>query len=813
MDTDQLVFDLVLETKKAVGDIKTMLSKTNAEASRSGKTAGTNFGSNFVNILQAYIAKVSFTSLITQVMGAYGAFKELKMAQIGLNSAIKSINASTQESNAILKSETATLEEKGYALGYNKDQMYETVKVQGSVKNSSEALEKQIRQSERAFEDETKALEGNVTALEDKRDLEIQSLREQKGFQQLSEEDKALKKELTQLELERLQAIKNGDTTQITNLDTIIKQKKLDQDIAQKKIDLIDLETDKIENLYEVQIKALRIELEAKKNRFDIDIEPAKRKLEDLKGAVAGGSSEITRMRADMVKKIQQEAELGLGIISEEDVNKAVNDLYNKYDKVISKRVLMGGFKNIFQRGLKDVGTATNLLDRYVNAAATGRSANVNLEDAVLNLSEAYKTGNSVLGNMSGISENFSFFQEKALDLYNRQHKASVASFDDLSKEEQALFLAQAQLEKTTDRKKGFTDALESGLLEEEKFNAETRRLKQTLGEELLPTINDVFKGLAEFIRGLTKFSKDNPSIVKNLVMFAVAITGIITALLGANAIFGLFAPLVKGIIAILPNLGVIMATITGPIGLVVLAVIALIAGLVLAYHKIDWFKQAVDDAFNKIKEIVLGVIKWFQSNMVPLFSKIFGDLGLIFQKLYEVAKPFINALLETIKNMVNNAKVYLEGIVGVVSGVISVIAGILSGDGDKIGQGFSRIFGGIEKIVKASLNNTIDLLNSFLSNFNNIGNVIEKATGGKINIADMPKIPKFAQGGSFVVGGQGGVDTNLVRFMATKGERVTIETQQQQINNSRNNSGNITYINYGSPYRSNAMLTFIRNY
>lgn len=42
-------------------------------------------------------------------------------------------------------------------------------------------------------------------------------------------------------------------------------------------------------------------------------------------------------------------------------------------------------------------------------------------------------------------------------------------------------------------------------------------------------------------------------------------------------------------------------------------------------------------------------------------------------------------------------------------------------------------------------------------------------------------KLPGFATGGSFVVGGQGGIDTNVVAFKATKGEKVTIETPQQQ--------------------------------
>lgn len=43
------------------------------------------------------------------------------------------------------------------------------------------------------------------------------------------------------------------------------------------------------------------------------------------------------------------------------------------------------------------------------------------------------------------------------------------------------------------------------------------------------------------------------------------------------------------------------------------------------------------------------------------------------------------------------------------------------------------------------------------------------------------PDVTGFATGGSFVVGGRGGVDTNQVRFNATAGERVDILTPEQQ--------------------------------
>jgi tape measure domain-containing protein len=61
----------------------------------------------------------------------------------------------------------------------------------------------------------------------------------------------------------------------------------------------------------------------------------------------------------------------------------------------------------------------------------------------------------------------------------------------------------------------------------------------------------------------------------------------------------------------------------------------------------------------------------------------------------------------------------------------------------------------------------------SVKSAFGNIFGAIVNAGGGPI--------PKFATGGSFMVGGTGGTDSQLVAFRATPGERVDVSTPRQQ--------------------------------
>ena len=63
------------------------------------------------------------------------------------------------------------------------------------------------------------------------------------------------------------------------------------------------------------------------------------------------------------------------------------------------------------------------------------------------------------------------------------------------------------------------------------------------------------------------------------------------------------------------------------------------------------------------------------------------------------------------------------------------------------------------------------------------------------------PNLFRFATGGSFIVGGSGGTDTTPVNFLATKGEKVSIETPAQQ---KASSSNGITIENLNLPNVSN---------
>lgn len=88
---------------------------------------------------------------------------------------------------------------------------------------------------------------------------------------------------------------------------------------------------------------------------------------------------------------------------------------------------------------------------------------------------------------------------------------------------------------------------------------------------------------------------------------------------------------------------------------------------------------------------------------------------------------------------------------------------------------------------VTGSIGLMIALQNAFgsaLSSSVGTANSLADAIGSIPSPPSVPSgggVPKFAHGGSFTVGGTGGTDKNFIGFMATKGERVSIETPEQQ--------------------------------
>ena len=69
-------------------------------------------------------------------------------------------------------------------------------------------------------------------------------------------------------------------------------------------------------------------------------------------------------------------------------------------------------------------------------------------------------------------------------------------------------------------------------------------------------------------------------------------------------------------------------AMMANPIGLVIGAITALVAGFVLAYNNVGWFKDAVDGAVKWISEQFQGFLAWWNSDFIPMWDNAIKAAG-----------------------------------------------------------------------------------------------------------------------------------------------------------------------------------------
>lgn len=198
-----------------------------------------------------------------------------------------------------------------------------------------------------------------------------------------------------------------------------------------------------------------------------------------------------------------------------------------------------------------------------------------------------------------------------------------------------------------------------------------------------------------------------------------------------------------NGVIAISTALsgafGSVMLFVTSPIGIVTLAIAALIAIGVLLYNNWDWLCEQAGLIWGYIKDAFKEFDEWLTGVFTTDWTESFGAFGNI-----------LNGFFKTASNI-------WEAIKKIFGGIIDFVAGVFTGDWERAWQGVQDIFGGIMDgliaVIKAPLNAIIGLINLAIDGLNSISVDIpdwlpDWAGGGQSFGINIPKIPYLARGG-----------------------------------------------------------------
>lgn len=158
----------------------------------------------------------------------------------------------------------------------------------------------------------------------------------------------------------------------------------------------------------------------------------------------------------------------------------------------------------------------------------------------------------------------------------------------------------------------------------------------------------------------LLRFIVDNKEAVAAFVGTLLAGAAAFKVLQVATMAFNVVMGILNGTMAL------------NPVGAIVVAIAALVAGLVYAYRHVDWFKTAVDAAWAAIKKAVAVFVNWFKAWVLPAIKLYLHAMGVYFRTIWTVVKFVFRVVVGVIKVAWGAIRNVFSAIGGVIRGPLA---------------------------------------------------------------------------------------------------------------------------------------------
>jgi hypothetical protein len=208
-------------------------------------------------------------------------------------------------------------------------------------------------------------------------------------------------------------------------------------------------------------------------------------------------------------------------------------------------------------------------------------------------------------------------------------------------------------------------------------FHAQTEKVEETLGKALLPAVADVSEKMAD----LAGFFAAHTKLAKGLVVGLGALAGVLLAVSVATKLVSAAQALASAATKIWTAAQWLLniALDANPIGLVVIALAALVAGIVIAYKESATFRRIVADALAAVATAGRAVLGFFRDHwpeIAVLMSGPFAPLVALATNAFGIRSGLIGAV-NAIKTAVENGMGDVPGlVVGAFNRAVAAIRG-----------------------------------------------------------------------------------------------------------------------------------------
>ncbi|MFJ2630827.1 phage tail tape measure protein [Streptomyces sp. NPDC087422] len=129
------------------------------------------------------------------------------------------------------------------------------------------------------------------------------------------------------------------------------------------------------------------------------------------------------------------------------------------------------------------------------------------------------------------------------------------------------------------------------------------------------------------------------------------------------------------------------------PIMLIVLALAAVVAGLVYAYTHFAWFRTGVQAAFGAITTAVMAVVGFVRAHWLPIVLIITGPIGIAVAVVVRYWRQISGAFTSTISAVTGFVRAHWPLLVGLLGGPIGIAAALIIHYWGSISRGFSAAY------------------------------------------------------------------------------------------------------------------------
>ncbi|NUU62702.1 hypothetical protein [Paenibacillus agri] len=329
------------------------------------------------------------------------------------------------------------------------------------------------------------------------------------------------------------------------------------------------------------------------------------------------------------------------------------------------------------------------IITSTADAATYNREAHLSWAEAIQQVAQGIKSGNSDLTDAAGITTNLSVMYER----YAQSIGTTADKLTDAQKvqaayngilQESAIFAGNADAAMT-----GYTGVQAT-------FNKTLTEARAELGEAFIPALQQVMTLVTPLIKEFAQFTEENKGLVSGVNAGTVAVLALLSALL-------LLPPAIKAVKAALTLLGAS----SGPIGWSIVAIGALVSGITYLVTKSSEAKQAATELAQKQAELNAVLDK------APV-DRAASDLDMLAEKEKALAdvierRTALQKRADELQSMFDRS----EGTPALVSEMFDLADAIKATDKELNNLGFENIDEGKRKFeeMKAAIKSTTDVI------------------------------------------------------------------------------------------------------